>query len=674
MRLGIYCQVENTNGVIEQRIEYIGEFSELEAIDLSNLEDVWNYYLDHPLNLNKTSKEELSSLLLLNEFQIKDLFNHLKNNGKLLSIYELQSITSWNEKTIQMVLPFVEVSDKLNQPSFKFKDVLKYGKVEFTSRYNKVLEDQKGYLEVDSITNTNAYQGNDIGIYNRLRFRYRNNISLGLTTQKDAGELMKFNDLQKGFDFNSVHFFYKGGKWLESFALGDYQIEIGQGLNFWTGYAFGKTADVIQIKKSATPIRAYTSSDESRFLRGAAVNLRWKNFSMLSFLSKKKIDGSIKELNGENYVSSITQNGLHRTGGEALRRKRVEETIVGGNLKFKVSNFEVGTSYIYQRYDLPLLKDTIPYNKYDFRGTDLFNTSVFYSYNFKNIILFGEYVPKLKKEESAIINGLLVALDKKSNLTLLYRNYGRAFHSFYNNSFSNGSKAQNENGIFIGYTNSINKKWHFNTYVDVYFYPWLKYQVDKPSKGNDFLVQLNYKPSKKTDFYVRFRQRTKESNGNDLESTSVSRITTSKQNNIRFNFKSKVSDLFTLKTRVELVHHNQIGFEQELGTLMYQDFSISTRSKAFKLTMRFALFETESYLSRVYAYENNVLGLYSIPAYYDKGSRVYGILKYHFLNKIDLWIRVGRNIYSNKDEIGNGLEEIQGNLKTEFTFQLRVVF
>ena len=673
MRLSVYCQVENTNGVIEQRIEYIGEFSELEAIDLSNLEDVWNYYLDHPLNLNKTSKEELSSLLLLNEFQIKDLFNHLKNNGKLLSIYELQSITSWDEKTIQMVLPFVEVSDKLNQPSFKFKDVLKYGKVEFTSRYNKVLEDQKGYSEVDSITNTNAYHGNDIGIYNRLRFRYRNNISLGLTTQKDAGELMKFNDVQKGFDFNSVHFFYKGGKWLESFTLGDYQIEIGQGLNFWTGYAFGKTADVIQIKKSATPIRAYTSSDESRFLRGVAVNLRWKNFSMLSFLSKKKIDGSIKELNGENYVSSITQNGLHRTGGEALRRKKVEETIVGGNLKFKLSNFEVGTSYIYQRYDLPLLKDTIPYNKYDFRGTDLFNTSVYYSYNFKNIILFGEYVPKLKKEESAIINGLLVALDKKSNLTLLYRNYGRAFHSFYNNSFSNGSKAQNENGMFIGYTNSINKKWHFNTYVDVYFYPWLKYQVDKPSKGNDFLVQLNYKPSKKTDFYVRFRQRTKESNGYDLESTSVSRITTSKQNNIRFNFKSKVSDLLTLKTRVELVHHNQIGFEQELGTLMYQDFSISTRSKAFKLTMRFALFETESYLSRVYAYENNVLGLYSIPAYYDKGSRVYGVLKYHFLNKIDLWIRVGRNIYSNKEEIGNGLEEIQGNLKTEITFQLRVL-
>jgi hypothetical protein len=672
MRLTVFSQVETTNGILEQRIEYIGEFSELEAIDLSNLEDIWNYYLDHPLNLNKTSEEDLSSLLLLNEFQIKDLLNHLKNNGKLLSIYELQSIPSWDEKTIQMILPFVEVSDKLNQPSLKLKDILKYGKFELTSRYSKVLEEKKGYLTVDSITNTNVYQGNDLGLYNRLRFRYRNNISLGITTQKDAGELIKFKDTQKGFDFYSAHFFYKGGKWLESFVLGDYQIEIGQGLNCWTGYAFGKTADVIQIKKSATPIRPYASSDESRFLRGAAVNLSWKSFSMLTFLSNKKIDGSIQELNGENYISSITQNGLHRTGSENLRRKRVGETIVGSDLKWKLLNLEIGVSNIYQRYDLPLLKDTVPYNIYDFRGVDLFNTSAYYSYGFKNIILFGEYVPKSKKEESALINGLLVALDKKSNLTLLYRNYGRAFHSFYNNSFSNGSKAQNENGIFIGYTNSINKKWHFNTYVDIYFYPWLKYQVDKPSKGNDVLTQLNYRPSKKTEVYIRFRQRTKEMNRNDSESSFTS-FSTVKQTNVRCNFKSKVSEYLTLKARVELVHHDQVGFEKEFGILMYQDFTISTRNKAFKLTMRYALFETESYQSRVYAYENNVLGLYSIPAYYAEGSRVYGILKYHFLNKIDLWIKVGRNIYSNKEEIGSGLEEIIGNEKTDITFQLRLI-
>ena len=54
-----------------------------------------------------------------------------------------------------------------------------------------------------------------------------------------------------GFDFYSAHAFYKGGKYLRSVALGDYQIQIGQGLNFWSGYAFGKSADVTNVKKSA---------------------------------------------------------------------------------------------------------------------------------------------------------------------------------------------------------------------------------------------------------------------------------------------------------------------------------------------------------------------------------------------------------------------------------------
>ena len=69
--------------MVEQRIEFIGEFSELESIDLTNLIETWNYYLEHPLNLNRASEAELKELLLLNEFQIKSLIEHLKNNGKL---------------------------------------------------------------------------------------------------------------------------------------------------------------------------------------------------------------------------------------------------------------------------------------------------------------------------------------------------------------------------------------------------------------------------------------------------------------------------------------------------------------------------------------------------------------------------------------------------------------
>lgn len=658
--------------MVEQRIEFIGEFSELESIDLTNLIETWNYYLEHPLNLNRASEAELKELLLLNEFQIKSLIEHLKNNGKLLSVYELQSIEYWDQKTIEMILPFIEVSDRLDQPSIKWSDVFKYGKFQVYSRYTKTLEQKKGYLSVDSVTPTNSYQGNDIGIYNRFRFTYRNNISLGLTTQKDAGEHIKFNDSLKGFDFNSAHLFFKGGKWLESFALGGYQVEIGQGLNFWSGYAFGKTADVIQIKKTATPIRAYTSSDESRFLRGGAINFKKNQFSLLTFYSKKKIDGTVNiGDNGTYYNSSITQNGLHRTISESNRRKRIEETIIGSDLKFKSANLEIGFSNVYQKYNLALLKDTLPYNLFDFRGKDLFNTSLYYSWGFKNIILFGEYIPKKKSENSAIINGVLVALDKRSNLTLLYRSYGKGFHSFYNNAFSNGSKVQNETGLFIGYTNVITKQWSFNTYLDLYYYPWLKFQVDKPSKGNDFLMQLNFKPSKKIEFYVRYRQRLKEENNQEDRNTAVTNLSANNQHNLRLNFRSNLSDRFLIKTRIEVVNIHKNNNSPEKGILMYQDLSISSKSNNLKLIMRYAMFQTSSFDTRIYAYENNVTGVYSIPSYYSKGTKVYALLKYHFLNRFDFWFRVGRTIYANEENIGSGLEEISGNTKTEINCQIR---
>ena len=52
--------------------------------------------------------------------------------------------------------------------------------------------------------------------------------------------------------------------------MGDYQIMFGQGLTFWSGRAFGKSADVINIKKNPLGIKAYTSVDENLFMRGAA--------------------------------------------------------------------------------------------------------------------------------------------------------------------------------------------------------------------------------------------------------------------------------------------------------------------------------------------------------------------------------------------------------------------
>ena len=90
----VYAQDESEKQkVIEQRIELISETAENENIDLNTVLDNLFFYFDHPINLNsKTAIEKLQDLGLLTEIQINNLNTHIINNGKLLSVYELQAV------------------------------------------------------------------------------------------------------------------------------------------------------------------------------------------------------------------------------------------------------------------------------------------------------------------------------------------------------------------------------------------------------------------------------------------------------------------------------------------------------------------------------------------------------------------------------------------------------
>ena len=96
--------------------------------------------------------------------------------------------------------------------------------------------------------------------------------------------------------------------------------------------------------------------------------------------------------------------------------------------------------------------------------------------------------------------------------------------------------------------------------------------------------------------------------------------------------------------------------------------------KPFAGALRLQYFETDGYDSRLYAYENDVLYSYSIPAFYDKGFRYYITANYNLTKKISLWIRLAQTIYRDKTSIGSGLDEIAGNRRTEIKVQAGYIF
>src|SRR5574343_546807 len=665
--------------VVQQRIEFIAEQLESDDIDLTNVVEQLNYYFDHPLNLNGATAEELEDLNLLSAVQINDLLLHVKLFGKLISIYELQSLEYWDLQTIQLVRPFVRVDDKLDNLHISWKEAIDQGNYEAFLRYQTTPQEKSGYETVpDSIlqSSNSYYYGNSDRYYSRLRYTYRTNISIGVTGEKDAGEQFFRGAQKNGFDFYSFHAYFKGGKYVKAIALGDYQVQIGQGLNLWSGYAFGKTADVTNIKKTANPLKAYTSVDEARFMRGAAFDLGWKSFSLLSFASVKKVDASVLAdslYDDLEYVSSINLSGLHRTNSEIAKKDALTETIAGSNLRYRNRNFQLGIAGVYQGYDKEFNKSIAPYNQFDFRGKSMFSVSADYSWVFKNFNFFGETARSSYSGDWANLHGVLFSLDSRASFSLLYRNYQKGYQTFYNTGFSEGSNTLNEKGIYAGLKLKLSSAWSLNSYVDLFKFPWMKSQVDGPSVGHEIMVQASYKPNKILEIYGHYREQVRQKNSRDSDGT-ITELEDVLQRNYRLNVSYAVSEFFTVKSRLEYVTINRLSNTPEKGMILTQDILFKPKNLPFDLSLRYALFDTDSYDSRLYTYENNALYVFAVPAYYYQGSRFYALVRYSFLRHCDLWVRYGVFKYNNRSTIGSGAEEIKGSVKTDITLQLRIKF
>jgi len=678
------AQEDVKSKIIEDLVqEIIEELPEDAEIDLTTLFDDLIYFSEHPLNLNVVEGDELRRLFILNEIQINNFLNHRDKFGKMLSIYELQTISGFDEIIIRKLLPFVRVKPMFELRSLKLSTMIKDGNNDLFVRYLTTIQNQKGYSPISeeelSENPNRRYLGDKSRMYFRYRYTYQNNLSFGVTGEKDPGEEFFKGTQKKGFDFYSAHLFYKGYGTINKIALGDYELNFGQGLTLWSGLAFGKSAFVMNVKKSPIGIKPYTSVDENRFMRGAAVTLSEGNMHFTAFYSNKKIDanrdGTLDTLGVEDIqsVTSFQSSGFHRTFNEIEDQDAIDEQIIGGNWSYKKRKFSLGITGYEVKYGAFLNRNLKPYNQFEFTGISNVVGGLDYSYVHQNMNFFGEF-SRSKNGGVATLNGMMIALDPKLSVSVLHRYYQKQYQNLYNNAFGENSKSANENGLFVGAELKFSRKWMISGYLDKFRFPWLKFGVDAPSQGMDYLIQLTYKPTRKNEFYIRYKTKQKERNSSRPEDGEVEFtrfLATEVKHSLRLNAAYVVSPSIKLKSRVEWANY-QIGDEEEQnGFLFYQDIAYKKLEFPVTFALRYALMNIGSYSSRIYAYENDLLYTWSIPAYSETGSRFYLMAKWRFYRKMDLWVRYSLWDYTHSKEISSGLNEILGNKKSEVKLQLR---
>lgn len=660
----------------EQKIEKIAEEAG-EDVDANTLLDKLNYYREHQINLNRTTRDELKDLLLLSDIQVEAIFKHIADYGDFISIQELQTIDELDPETIIRILPFVKVDYTNLFEKFEFRKLFTDGKNMIMIRGQQVLEEQAGYqLQNDSTYLINkSYAGSPQKIYARYRYTYGNRISLGFTGEKDAGEQFGKGDQKNGFDFNSAHLFIKGGGLIRTVAIGDFQAQYGQGVVLWSGLAFGKSSDVMNLKRNARGLLPYTSSDENAFMRGGALAIGVKKFQLDVFYSSHKIDGHVVNsdtLTVEDIISAFQTGGYHRTFNENRDAHTITESHAGGHLSYKGQNLTLGataltTKYSLFRFPLPAL-----YNKYDFSGDHNFNAGIDASYLYRNVSLFGEAGQSMNGA-MGYLGGALISLDPRLALSVVHRHFDRDYHALMSNAISENSKDENETGTLIGISTRPIRYFQINAYYDMFSFPWLRYQVDAPSSGYEFMAQVNYTPGKTFDTYFRIKQQNKPENfpGTDVLINGLQDVV---QTNYRFNIKFKIAKSFTLDNRVEYVTLEKESAGTQKGYVIYQDINYKPMKSKVSLSLRYVLFDTDSYDTRIYVYESDVLYAYSIPSYYYRGSRYYVLLHYNITRGIDCWLRYSRTAYENQPTVGSDLDMIDGSHKSEIKAQIRFQF
>ena len=674
---------EQVDEQINQNVELLSEQLQSEDGDLSSLTDNWNYYKTHPLNLNKAKREDLSELQILNDIQINNLLKHREKNGNLINIYELQSIDGFDLSSIKKITPFVYVSDNFNSAHFSTKEMFKDGKHEFVTRYQRILEKQAGYFTPDSLTKAKKpnsyYLGNPDRYFARYTFQYNNNVSFAIAGEKDAGEQF-FKDTQKqGFDFYTGHIAIRNIKSIKTLVIGDYQATFGQGLTLWQGFAFGKSASPMGLKRSAIGIKPYRSFDENRFFRGAAGTIRLKRFELTGLVSHKKIDANATLAdtltNGELDVvgvSSLELGGMHNTNALIQDKGSISQTLFGGNVAYNYRSLHIGMTAQNMNLSAELIKTPSLYNQFDFQGKSNFVSGLDYNYVFKNANLFGEYSMSANGGK-AFCQGMIVALDPKLTFIAHYRNYEKNFQNLFGNAISENTLPQNEKSIYIGMESKLFKTLTLSVYLDQYKFSWLQSGKSSPSTGRDIFTQLNYTPTKKIDMYFRFRQRTKFENSStdNLYDYLVPFV----QYNYRYNLSVQITPDIKFKSRIEYTQVHKSNQPNEDGAAFAQDIIFKKMKFPITLTLRYAIFDTKSYNSRVYIYENDVLYGYSVPALYEKGQRAYLIVNWDVTRKFEIWVRLAQTLYDNQTVLQQGsLNQIDANHKTELKIQARFKF
>jgi hypothetical protein len=664
---GIDLTAQTDNEFLQTILTEIVSQSEEEQ-DPEQLFELLEMLVENPVKINQASYEDLTQLFWLTEFQIKSLLDYVTTKGAILSVYEIAYLYGFTPEIAQNLQPFISLEVVPAVKKLEPAKVFHYGKHKIVTGVQSRLEKQTGYIRPDSVGN--RYLGSPVKTFLRYSFNYSDRVKFGITAEKDAGETFFAGNNRLGYDFYSAHFQLNTQKFLKTLVAGDYRADFGQGLALWSGMSYGKTAMLLNAMRYNGRLRSYTSTDENRFFRGAGATFAIRSLDASVFYSRKTVDATVSERDDDGKiitVSTFPNTGYHRTPHETAQKDVATEQTAGANVSVNRINWHVGATAVHHHYNVTLVPTAYVYNHYAYSGNDGSTYSLDFRFRLGNAVFYGEQAISQNGAMGGIYGSQMLIGDRLT-ASVLYRNYARNFYSHQGKALGENTQNSNEEGFYLGWNLDLGGKWRLASYWDVFRFPWMRYRTSAPSFGQDVFVQADYTPSRETKIYLQLRYKDKEENAAQEQVAAIVPVKTMSAKGV---FSQKMTDFLTIGNHLEIKNYQKEQTSSK-GYFLAQDVRANATilRNTLQLTFRYALFDTDDYNSRIYAYENDMLYAFSIPAVYDRGTRWYMMLKYSIGKHFDVAVRYAATRYTDRSTISSGLNEITGNKSSEVKAQL----
>lgn len=608
----------------------------------------------HPLNINRASREQLEELPFLSAQQVEGIMEYLWRYGRMESMGELAMIRELDYSQRRLLTYFIYIdeqeSENDRQQAPSLKDLAKYGHHELIATGRVPFYERKG--------DKDGYLGPKYRHWLRYQFSYGEQVKVGLVGAQDAGEPFLANKNRWGYDYYSFYGQLRNIGRLESLVVGNYRVSMGMGLVMNNSFSLGKLAMLQNLGRSAYTLRAHSSRSAGSLFGVATTVDVGRDLKLTAFVSYSPSDAT---LNKDGTAATILDTDYHRTETEMAKKHNLHTLKTGGSLRYQAHGLRLGINTLYTHLDRELKPNTSTlYRRHYPQGTDFLNLSLDYGYASPRVALSGETATD-RKGHLATINSASLRLSDIVSMMVLQRFYSYAYCALDAQSYSDGGKVQNESGVYIGLTWQPSIALRLSAYTDYAYFAWAKYQVSQSSYSWDNMLQAVWQKHGWT-LNGRYRLRLRQKDAADKQTLEN-----------RWEHRGRLGVDYAgghgIAGRLQM---DGCRMQGEWGAMISS--SLSFTRKWLRLNGGLGYFHTDSYDSRLYLYESGPLYTYSMAQFYGEGIRYWLMGRATIGKRLMLTAKVGVTDYFDRSSTGSGYQQVDGSSLTDLDLQVRWKF